>query len=255
MRSGKDLVGVAMIVLCALAVLGFLAVPMLMETTRIGEDLCIEGKPIGRHHLFVIDQSDPVPQAKIDELHRIFEQVLKEMRINDRVSIYAINATSSPFAKDIPSICNPGRGEDANAYVQNPRLIEEKFRKHFLRPLEEILKPDTFNQQSVASPLMEYFQDVARAQQYLPETQEKVFYLLSDFIQNSTLLNQYKEQPTFPEQAAREAMAFHAPDYRGITINLLFILRPEWEAVQNAGHKRFWQAYFKKYGAREVVIR
>ena len=250
----KDIWGVLLLGISVLAVIGFLIYPNLHKKPMVGEDLCVEGQPIGRHHIFIIDQSDPVPQRNIDQLRLIFDRMLREMGINDRISIYTINDTSSPFSKENRSICNPGRGADANPYTANPQRIEVAFKTHFLKPLQQALSQETFNQKSHLSPLMEFFQDVTRAQEYLPKAESQVYYIVSDFLQHSPLLNHYQGLVALADLLRQDAMVFHQPDFKGSEVNLIYIVRPEHKLNQSSTHKKFWRDYFQHFKAGRVNL-
>jgi len=252
--SRKDLLGILMIAVTIIVGLGFLVWPNLSNKPKVGDDLCVEGQPIQRHYLFVIDQSDPVPERNIDQLRLIFDRILRDMGKNDRISIFTMKDASSPFSKENRSICNPGRGADANPWTANPKRIEVAFKTHFLKPLEQSLSREAFTQQAHQSPIMEYLQDVTRAQEYLPKAESQVLYIVSDFIQHSALLNQYQAQKPLADLLRQDDMVFHQPDFQGSEVNLIYVQRPEHRNAQTSGHKKFWHDYFQHFRAGKVNL-
>jgi len=76
-------------------------------------------------------------------------------------------------------------------------MASRPFRNHFLKPLEQALSDEAFSKQSHQSPIIDYPQDVTRAQEYLPKADSRDYYILSFFIQKYSLLNQYQEHFPF----------------------------------------------------------
>jgi len=250
----QDRLGFALIAGVVVCISGFLLYMVLNHKQKPREDLCEQGRPIRKHHIFVIDQSDPVPARNIEQLRRIFEKTLRELEKNDRVSIYGMTDSASAYSKDNRSICNPGRGEEANQLTENPQRIEASFKNNFVLPLERSLASEAMTRKSAQSPILEFLLDVTRVQSLLPPANEKTYYIVSDFIQHSPLLNQYKEWPAFQEFERHDAMVFHTPDFRGSEINLIYVERPEFRGIQSTAHKRFWRDYFLHFRAGRVNL-
>ena len=253
-KKGKDRLGYALMGFVVLALGVVLIVPMALEKDVIGDDLCVEGKPIHRHFLFVIDQSDPVPTKNVEQLQMVFSRVLKSLGQNDRISVFYMDENASPFSEANRSICNPGRGSDANELFENAARIEAVFRKNFLQPLELALSEEAFAKQAGKSPIMGFLKDVTQVERYMPPARERTYYIVSDLIENSELLNQYKVPRDFPEVVKSDQMLFHNPDFRGVEVNLIYVERENLQTIQNTAHKRFWHDYFKQYGAFRINL-
>ena len=83
---------------------------------------------------------------------------------------------------------------------------------------------------------------------------EKSLVIVSDMIQNSAVLDQYRETPTFEQFRQRPEYIRVKPMLDKVKISILYIRRPASAKIQNKGHVIFWRSFFEDAGASLVEV-
>ena len=140
------------------------------------------------------------------------------------------------------SLCRPK--SDGNVLFENPKRIHERYIQRFRQPLDDTLRGRTAATTSDISPIMESIKAVCVAAfGALPRDAPAHLLVVSDMIQNSKVLNHYRQ---------RDFDAFsHSPGYAQVladchraSVNVLYLVRPRDQRVQDRMHQLFWEKFF-----------
>jgi hypothetical protein len=196
----------------------------------------------------LFDRTDP-----FNERQQIFlENQLAELRDSakqfEQISTYDLLDQGAQVIKPILTVCNPGRGENANPLYDSQLLREERWRKQFEAPLRE--KMDTFRHGGDAktSPILEAVQSVSLQsfQQPRLEATPKKLVLISDLLQYTKTLDFYKFVPPYNIFRSGADGVRLRTNLSDAAVLILFIRRGKLDA---APLFQFWTNWFVDQGA------
>ena len=78
------------------------------------ETLCLTEQPLSAHTVLLVDKTDPLTDAQGVMLRRVVNKLKERISQYERFSIYLITNEVSLFSAHLISLCNPGRGDEAN---------------------------------------------------------------------------------------------------------------------------------------------
>jgi hypothetical protein len=79
--------------------------------------------------------------------------------------------------------------------------------------------------------------------------------VVSDFIQNTPELDQYKEKVTFDKFAATGYYRRIRSDLRDVAVELLYVWRTTRTSVQGRAHAEFWSELLADEGAKPIDVK
>ncbi|MBP5857917.1 hypothetical protein KAJ83_12935 [Marivibrio halodurans] len=208
------------------------------------------------HTIVVVDKTDTFSPSQRSYLGRIIRTVGEEMRQFDKLSIYVLDHKN--FSAPIPAfdLCNPGDGSAANTLYQNPRKIRAKFEATFGEPLDRAINALATTQTSPRSPIMEMIQEVALRDDFKPRQAPQRLILFSDMLQHMPGdYSQFRDPISFDWFAARTYAREVATSLGGADVEIVYLLNPEYEALQTRRHILFWEQYFKWINGNLVEVR
>src|SRR5262245_60168088 len=71
-------------------------------------------------HAILIDRTDPIDPVQVKQVRQAIERYVRNSRIGERFDLYTINGDAVTALLAQASVCNPGRGDQANELYQNP---------------------------------------------------------------------------------------------------------------------------------------
>ena len=250
----KDKWGMAILAISGLVMLGFFVFPVFLSQ-RDPESLCLEDGVIQRHHIFLIDQSDPISKDYLNKISKVFEDVVSAMGSNDKVSIMFFSGKRGIFSENNSSFCNPGSEETANPFIQNPRKVQERFERSFYNRLKTKFSSESFSKRSAESPILENLRDLGLVEAVTEKAIGRDLIIISDMIQNTSVLNQYMAPPMPFAQFQQEPGFFKVrPKLEFSSITLVYVKRKKLEHLQSRDHLQFWRSYFRAAGIGEMRV-
>jgi hypothetical protein len=217
------------------ALLGALAVYANVTEKRYDpETLCPNGCDYPAVRILV-DKTDPWDVHGSGRLEKIIRNIKDGLAVSERLSISVLDQSGSDIPTPVFDMCNPGRGDQANALYKNPRKIHEKFEAMFDQPLErmlaDLLKPGT----APRSPLIEAIQN------FPPAGGRDRLVIVSDLMQNSELFSLYRDSRKLPALNDPRTINGHRIQYGSITV--YFIERHSVPREVKERAIAFWRRY------------
>ena len=250
-----------------LAGFGFALVGLALLAALIGISLWVKSRAIATDeatncplagplavHAIIIDQSDAISGQQAQQIRQLLGKVRREAAFGTRFDIYTFEGNATDELRAKLSICAPGKPEDANALYENPDLVRKNYEEKFVREidtaLDSLLQTDTLP----TSPIIESIRassitsfagtDVAPGSLNLT--------LISDMIQNSPHLSQFRSDVAFEKFAQSTAWPSLRPHLGGVTVRILYLMRPEaargGKPIQSRGHQAFWEEFIAASG-------
>lgn len=203
--------------------------------------------------IVLVDATDDIPpvhrDSAIDYVRRLIEQAPR----GARVSLFQLNEDENNPVTSILSLCNSGRGRDVSPLVESRGVAEAQFRAQFQRPLTAAFESSVQNTEADASPIMEALQRIAVATDDTGAAgprQPAYILILSDMIQHSHCLSQYREEPDFRSYQSTDCYRLLHASLNRAHVCVRLVPRANQANVQSQSYlERFWAGYFRDMDA------
>lgn len=198
--------------------------------------------PIQAKTVFVIDQSDSIPDQTADEIvKRIGSVIDADVQANELVSIFQVTDGARQNLKPIFSYCKPAA--DGNELTENTRIIKQRFKTQFEEPLRKALasRPPV----SKTSPIGEILIDISLMDELRSDRSRLVVF--SDLMQNSPSTRMYgcaSKDQAIAQFHAQRAGAVERPTFKNAEIRLNIIPRQGIGQAAVQCRDGFWTWFF-----------
>lgn len=219
------------------------------------QTLCPETGPVSVD-IVLVDQTDTLnARQRAYVLNRLLE-LKDDVPKGGALQFFAIKADRSDVLKPVFTICNPGRGGEANPLVESQRRVETEWKERFEQPTLAVLSEVISPSEADISPIMEAIQSVAistlnrKSVQGTPRT----LTVVSDLLHNTPEFSQYQSQQTFSGFMNTRYFARVRTNLANTKVQILYVPRESASGIQGKRHALFWTEYFVEQGASDVRI-
>jgi len=228
------------------AILGGYTYLRLTKTAYDTATMCPIAGPAAVHAM-LIDRSDPISPLQTQRLQQILRAIIDGAVVNERIDLYILSQDGLQSETPVVSLCRPP--SEGNILVQNPEHIHAAYLARFVAPIEQSLTGLTQASELPNSPIMESIKAVCVAAfGGLRDGTPAYLTVVSDMIQNSPALNQYRPYD-FATFARGPGMAQVTADCHRAQVDILYLLRPRDAARQTRAHELFWEQFFNRMNA------
>jgi len=245
-----------------LAVLyGALQTVAALTAVKLDDDtLCPKNREIGRHIVFLVDQTDPLTGSQKDYLLNRVRGARSELKRFDKVSIYTIE-DQGKLPEIRFSLCNPGSKADLendwwlsrfNTASWWERDYTEKFEAPLLKVADDLTQATSLAESHITATISL----VSRTDGFTSDLSNRRLIVLSDLLENTSAYSQYAEKSGGDLSLDRfqAAGSGPTPDLAGAEVEIVYLARDNGQKVQSEKHLDFWRSYFKQYGASTVTV-
>lgn len=205
----------------------------------------------------LLDTTDSLSPVQQEIAQKKLDEFAEKVPRYGKLEVFEVRPSSDRLIEPLLEVCNPGRASDTNEWTGNPRLMEKRWRDKFMNPLDKSLKAalsDTVSTKE--SPIMEEIQQVSVQAFYeTPPKTSKRLALVSDMLQNSAVLNQYRHAESFEEFEHQPGFVKVRPELSDVNVTILYVRRSSEYNRQGKRHIEFWQSFFAASGARIEEIK
>ncbi len=206
----------------------------------------------------LIDTTDTLIPVQAQDLRTELATFAENIPQYGKLELYLMQPASEGLIKPILAVCNPGRGTDVSQWTGNPGLMDRRwhniFEKRVDQTFDHMLAQSTPSRES---PIMEEIQQVA-VQTFIGHQVQAVpkqLVVVSDMLQNSTILDNYREEPSFEQFRVRPEFIRVRPELEGVNVIIFYVNRSAAQRRQGARQIEFWQSYFAESGATVVRVK
>lgn len=234
---------------------GGLAAYILTRSQPIDKaSLCPKAGPTGVHAI-LIDRSDPISELQGTKVRQNLLKAISGARAGTLVELFVADSDGLTRPTSVISLCNPG--QDANPLYQNERLIRDQFERRFKARIDAAMDALMLPSNAKTSPIMESLKAVCiEAFGKAPSDIPLELTIVSDMIQNSNIINQYRDRD-YEALLRTPRLQTLLVDCRGAYVDIIYLLRPTQRGqpgIQTGGHRSFWQRYLQLLNARPRSI-
>lgn len=205
-----------------------------------GMDNCLPDTD--RQTVVLIDSSEEVPtQTQSEIIARAMSHILQNVRVDERVTIFAISASTPTSLEPIVSVCRPP--EDGNRAIENIAMIRKTFKQNFEAKITKALSNPITD--SNYSPIAQAITDISLSQYLRGRSNTLLIY--SDMLENTAKFSMYNcrtpEKISAIYRASRTG-AKERPEFRNteVILNIIPRLKVAKEALQC--REKFWPWFF-----------
>lgn len=219
------------------------------------QTLCAVSDTPPPHSAIIIDKTD---EYSPDQAERIAAAIRREqngLALGERFSLFELDAGGRFDPRGEFSLCNPGRGDQANPLFRNPRRIQERYANMFEGPLDDILQDLVEPKEAPSSPILEAVARLAQTEAFSPQAASRRVLLISDMLQNSDLFTAYGgggidlPADTSPaSEVAEDIISRFGDNLRGVRLEVRLIPRDSHVDLQRGTLKDYWDEVFRNLG-------
>lgn len=214
----------------------------------VAETGCRMDRKDPAHTVLLIDQSDPFNPNDLGWVNEFVDNEARTLPRFGRLTVVTPNSADPYDAKIIYSHCSPGSADHANAFLQNPRMIEDTWRETFYEPMAKEIETALMDKRQPSSPLFEAVYSVADRADFQSSRGDRRIILISDLMQHSEEFSMYRSG-TNKEAFSRTRIAGQMPQMSGVEIVARVVPRQEYD-LPMSDVKAFWNDYFAQTGAQ-----
>ena len=206
--------------------------------------------------IVLIDKTDPLNDRQRAFVMNRLQEIKQDVPNHGAIELFAISAKRDDVLEPILTLCNPGRGVDANPITASPKRVEALWEKQFDKPLEAELRQAVSPSAADLSPVMEAIQSVSirtlnhREVSHRPRT----LTIVSDLLHNTPEFSQYRGPTDFSRFKSSAYFGRVRTALDGVSVTVLYVPRPGKESIQGGAHIQFWTEYFVNQGAADVLF-
>ena len=199
----------------------------------------------------LLDLTDALNPVQHKRLRGLLDKRIADAEQGTLIAVGAVRADASERDADFAR-CKPATGEKANELYQNPRLIEERYRKEFLEPFEAIVSAMLDSPAANRSPIMESLQALlVSAPGFVDASYPRRVIIVSDLIQNSEAFSFYRGDSWRRFVRSQDAERL-AGRLRGVEVEICRIPRPG-AKIDKAAVDDFWVNYLDRAAASRIL--
>ncbi len=214
--------------------------------------LCPADGPNG-HFVLLVDKTDPLTftqeQSFKVRLHELIEKKIPEGYL---FSVFILGEDFKQTAEPLVELCNPGSGLNKSELTQNPEKLTRQYQANFLEPLLAQAGSMLSVTSAKSSPIFEMLQLVGiNAFRKHDVKGPRRLIVMSDMLHNTVQFSMYRgfDYSTFAATDYGQKMRLQLPD---VEVEIHYLMNtPQLQTKRNVD---FWEAHFKKSGARIVEV-
>jgi hypothetical protein len=216
--------------------------------------LCIISDDLPPHTAIILDKTDEYSEIQADLISEVIRRTKNRLSVNERLTIFELDAKGHFDPRGRFSLCNPGRGSQVNPLFRNPQLIETRYAELFDAPLENVLADLVTPKEAPSSPILEALARLSQTEAFSDRVPERAVVLVSDMLQNSDVFSAYGGAGEMPEampdarDVADRIIARFGDGLQGTELEIRLISREKYSDMQRVPLKAYWNEIFDELG-------
>lgn len=202
----------------------------------------------------LVDRTDPYTPVQQTAIQNALELIRTSVPKHGSLELYAVGPTDQGVLELFARICNPGRGDEINPLIGNPRRVEQRWREGFTGPLDALFARLLQPGEAATSPILESIQSVALTSLAQAPDGPKRLVLISDMLQHTEDVSHYRGELDFAAFKASPRWRRLRPDLDGVEVEILYAWRDTTRNVQGESHVKFWRDAITEAGGRLVRV-
>jgi hypothetical protein len=204
-----------------------------------------------RETVVLIDATEAVSTAQLEDLSNQLEQVVRSSIIYERFTIYFLRDDPDRFQPSL-IVCNPGTGKNLSGATNNLKKLMTNWEESFKAPIKDSLMGLAELTPSNSSPIMEMLKFAGLRTFARSTSEDQRLILVSDMVEHNDSYSQYRNANLdFNSLAQTRYFREMRPRLHNVVIDILYIERPALAKIQGGDHiTKFWHPLIRKSGGQ-----
>lgn len=175
----------------------------------------------------LLDVTDPISNTTAADLRNEFQGVVERVPVGGLLQVYTLTEKEGDLSVTF-SGCNPGDGQNVDAWTSNPRLAQDRWQRGFQKPLEELSKRLQDGKAGQQSPIMAGIQKINLEAFGLPKYQAlpKTLIVVSDMVEHTPAYSMYRAGASYTKYEQSGAQARFRTPLGNVDVRVLEFQRP-----------------------------
>lgn len=186
----------------------------------------------------IVDTSSRFNSDQKQALNGFAEKILNSIPKYTELKLYKMTDAGVGQKDLLLSVCSPGDPKDVNQWTQNQKIAMQNWKVGFAEKIDQEFKNISNSQGLNASPIIESIRSVSLLEFGGNNQKNKSLIIISDFVQNSKLMNMYALQPDIGAFKSSTGYAESIARLGGVRTELLLLENEP--KIQTAKFKEFW---------------
>jgi hypothetical protein len=191
--------------------------------------------------VIVVDTSSQFNADQKQALNGFSDKILNSIPKYTELKLYKMTDSGVSNKDLLLSVCSPGDPKEVNQWTQNQKIAMQNWKIGFAKKIDEEFKSISNSQGLNKSPIIESIRSVSLLEFGGDNQKSKSLIVISDFVQNSKILNMYSTAVDFNTFKSSPEYAESISRLVGVKTELL-ILENE-PKIQNDKFKDFWKQF------------
>ena len=201
----------------------------------------------------LLDTTDPLSPVQQAIVEKKLDEFAEKVPRYGKLEVFAVRPSSDRLIEPLLQVCNPGRASDTNRVDREPapRRRRDGTRNSWIRWTNPSrLRFPVVSVRSNRQSWRRFKQVSVQAFFETPQKTSKRLAIVSDMLQNSAVLNQYRHPESFEEFEHQRSFVKVRPELNDVGVTILYVRRSSEFNRQGERHVEFWQSFFAASGAR-----
>ena len=247
----------SLLLVIAMAVGGF-AAAAIMASNRSPDAYALcqsSGFKAAATTVIMVDATDAFTEDQRRRLKSTVGSERDRLPEGGRLIMVSLNPDAPWEPTELISVCNPGKGENANPLLVTRSKVEKRWHDAYADPIEKAIQQSIDRGTSERSPIIITLAALLARADFDTRVAARRLVVISDLLEHEKgvysqlrggdFWNAYQSSP-LPKSTRL--------DLHGVGVAIDYLQRGKFSGIQGPQHQAFWQRLFKESGANEVTF-
>jgi hypothetical protein len=203
--------------------------------------------------MIMVDATDTFTQDQRRRLQSSVEFERERLPDGGRLIIVALNPDAPFEPTELVSVCNPGKGENANPLLVTRSKVEKRWHTLFADPIDKAVQQSLDLKTSERSPIIVTLAAVLTRADFDTRVKARRLVVISDLLEHEKgMYSQLRGGDFWGAYQASPLPKSARLDLQGVAVAIDYLQRGKFTSIQGPRHQAFWQRLLSEAGASEV---
>lgn len=201
----------------------------------------------------MVDATDAFTDDQRHRLKSTIEGERDRLPEGGRLIIVSLNPDAAWEPVELISVCNPGKGENANPLLVTRSKVEKRWQAVYGEPIDQAIQLSMDRGVSERSPIIITLSALLARADFDNRVAARRLVIISDLLEHEKgVYSQLRGGDFWGAYQASSLPKSARLDLRGVSVAVDYLQRGKFAGIQGPRHQAFWQRLFSEAGASEV---
>lgn len=203
----------------------------------------------------MVDATDAFTDDQRHRLKSTIEGERDRLPEGGRLIIVSLNPVAAWEPAELVSVCNPGKGENANPLLVTRSKVEKRWQAAYGEPIDKAVQQSMDRGVSERSPIIITVAAVLARADFDNRVVARRLVIISDLLEHEKGGYSQLRGGDFWSAYQTSSLPKNARlNLRGVSVAVDYLQRGKFAGIQGPRHQAFWQRLFSEAGASEVTF-